>query len=333
VVVLGPLCSTPPAAAALARRTAAPPPLVWPRPPDPPRLAYVRSIEGPADVGIKRSVFGKIANWVTGARRDSEQLVKPFGIALDEKGNLCVTDTGANVVCFFDRTRKLWRRWEKIGKLRFASPVAVAKRGPAIYVADSALGAVIVFNEKGELLFEIRAGLRRPAGLTIVGERLFVVDSQFQGVLIFDLLGQPAGEFGHRGAGEGEFNFPTHISADPAGTSLLVTDSMNNRIQFLDLQGRFLRQVGSVGDTPGHFSRPKGTAVDSFGHLYVIDANFDNVQLFDRQGHLLMDLGETGSQPGEFWIPNGIAISRDNEIYVTDSYNQRVQVFKFIGQP
>ena len=315
-----------------ANAVSAPAALVWPRPPDAPRVAYVRSIEGPADLGVKRSAFGKVANWLTGTRRESEQFVKPFGVALDEKGNLCVTDTGANVVCFFDQARKRGRRWEQVGNVRFASPVAVAKQGPKLYVADSFLGSVLVFEEEGRLLAQIKAGLERPTGLALASNRLFVVDSQLQAVCLFDLEGRPAGQFGRRGAGPGEFNFPTHISLDSAG-NLCVTDSMNNRIQIFDPQGRFLRQIGSVGDTPGHFSRPKGAATDSFGHLYVVDANFDNVQLFDRQGQLLMDLGDSGTAAGQFWLPNGIAIDRDNVIYVADSYNRRIQVFKFIGQP
>src|ERR1051325_10189013 len=88
--------------------------LVWPQPPDPPRIAYVRSIGGPADVGIKPSGFTRFGNWLTGSRAPGSQLVTPFGVALDEDDNLCLTDAGANVVCFYDRTHTKWTRWEKV---------------------------------------------------------------------------------------------------------------------------------------------------------------------------------------------------------------------------
>jgi DNA-binding beta-propeller fold protein YncE len=306
--------------------------LVWPAPPDAPRVAYERSLSGPGDFGVKRSTFAKVADWLVGTHADGEQFLKPFGIALDEQDNLCFTDTGANAVCCFDRARKKWRRWTQVGDLRFSSPVAVAKHGRTLFVADSGLGSVVVFEEEGKRARQITNGLQRPTGVAVLKDRLFVVDAQAQAVLSFDLEGRPAGQFGRRGSGPGEFNFPTHITATPDG-NLLVTDSLNNRVQVLDASGHSLRQVGSIGDTPGHFSRPKGAAFDTFGHLYVVDANFDNVQLFDREGRLLMDLGQAGNQPGEFWLPNGIAISRDNQIYVTDCYNHRIQVFKFIGQP
>jgi DNA-binding beta-propeller fold protein YncE len=303
---------------------------VWPPPPDEPRIAYVSSFKTAGDFGVKKSFFSKFTGWLTGSK-DSE-LGKPFGIAFDDKGDICFTDTGANVVCWLERSKKILHRWEKIGDVRFVSPVAVAKRGRVIYAVDSSLGCVVVFDEEGRLITEIREGLERPAGLSLVGNRLFVVDSQAHAVLIYDLEGRSVGRFGGRGGGPGEFNFPSHINTDGAG-NLYVTDSGNARVQVFDSAGHFVRHVGFLGDGPGCFSRPKGVAVDGYGHLYVLDANFDNIQLFDAQGRLLMAMGEAGNEPGEFWLPNGIAINANNEIYVTDSYNRRIQVFKFIGKP
>jgi DNA-binding beta-propeller fold protein YncE len=108
---------------------------------------------------------------------------------------------------------------------------------------------------------------------------------------------------------------------------------MNSRIQVFDTDGRFHGIIGSAGDGSGHFSRPKGVAVDRFGHVYVLDALFDNLQIIDQQGRFLLDVGEPGAGPGQFWMPAGITISGDQQIYVADSYNCRVQVFKFLGAP
>lgn len=311
-------------------REAATAPLIWPAPPDAPRIAWARSISRPADLGIKVSTGARALRWLFGSNRDEQFLVKPFGVALDENDNLCLTDTGANAVCFHDRTRKTWQRWNRIGDVRFVAPVAVAKRGDRIFVADSGLAEVVAFSTDGKLLFTITNRLERPAGLALAGERLLVVDSARHEVLSFDLDGKWLSAFGKRGAGHGEFNYPTHIAADRDG-NLLVTDSMNSRIQIFDAAGRFKSLLGSAGDAPGHFGRPKGLAADSSGHIYVIDGLFDVVQVFDRGGQLLLDFGGSGSQPGEFWLANGIAISRENEIYVADAYNRRVQVFKYIG--
>ena len=46
---------------------------------------------------------------------------------------------------------------------------------------------------------EIKAGLERPAGVAVASNRVFVVDSQAQAVMLFELSGEPAGRFGRRG--------------------------------------------------------------------------------------------------------------------------------------
>ena len=97
--------------------------------------------------------------------------------------------------------------------------------------------------------------------------------------------------------------------------------------------GQQASQQRRPGDSPGHFGRPKGVAVDQAGHIYVADALFDNIQVFDISGRLLMVWGETGAEAGEFWLPEGIAVNQMNEILIADSYNQRVQVFKYLEAP
>ena len=305
--------------------------IVWPPPPAEPRIAYVQSISTPADAGIKGSGFRRFANWITGGQEGNESLAPPFGLALDEEDNLCVTDTQANAVCFFDKAAKHAYRWDQIGSIRFASPVAVAKKGKTLFVADSGLSSIIAFDLQGKLLFCITENLTRPSGLAISGERLLVADVGGHCIALFDLRGKFLGRFGTRGTGPGQFNFPTHVTADSHG-NIYVTDSVNNRVQVFDAKGNFERQIGGPGDGPGMFSRPKGVAIDASGRAYVVDAVFQNFQIFDSASRLLLDIGRPGSGPGEFWLPNGVVLGRDNKIYVSDSYNSRVQVFKYVGK-
>jgi hypothetical protein len=90
------------------KQKAALPSLVWPAPPEEPRVSFVQSIAQPSDLGFKNSGWSRIANWLVGAQKSNEKLSKPFGIALDDADNLCLTDTGANVVCYFDAAQKRW---------------------------------------------------------------------------------------------------------------------------------------------------------------------------------------------------------------------------------
>jgi DNA-binding beta-propeller fold protein YncE len=313
-------------------KATAPAALVWPLPPDEPRVVYVRSFNNPADLGIKPSAFKRFGNWITGAAAGDRSLINPLAVATDEKGILCATDTGAKTVCCVDIAGKRWLQWDRVGRLHFQAPVGIAKRGNVLFVADSELGEVVAFDTNRKLLFEIKQGLGRPSGLAILGERLFVTDVEHHCVVVFDLRGHEIFAFGKRGTGAGQFNFPTHAAADNHGR-LLITDSMNSRVQAFDAGGKFLAEIGSAGDTSGHFGRPKGAAVDSFGHIYIADAVFDNLQVFDFSGRLLLILGETGAGPGQFGLPNGLAIGPDNQIYVADSCNHRIQIFKYVGPP
>ena len=313
-----------PAATATAR--------VWPAPPDAPRIVFRQCLHGPADIGVRPAFFHSLASWLTGENGESLRLRKPFAVALDETGNLCITDTDANLLCYCDFTRKRWQQFAGAGAFKFASPVAVARRHGVFYVADSRLDRVLALTDAGSLVFALGAPLQRPVALAIVGERLYVVDALAHAVLVFGLDGKYQFRFGGRGTGPGEFNYPTAIG-EGAGGQLLVSDTLNSRVQVFDRDGHFLATFGSNGDTSGHFARPKGVAVDAAGHIYVVDAVFDNFQIFDPAGRLLLNVGESGNQPGSFALPSGIAIGADNRIFVADSFNHRVQVFQYTGEP
>lgn len=308
------------------------PPRVWPPAPNQPRIAYVESLHGPRDVGQGPGAFRALADWITGEPAENLDLCKPFAVALDEKGTLCIADTDARLVCHVDFAHRKWKRYAGAGRTKFASPVAVARRNGIFYVADSELDKVIAFDDRGQALFELGAPMKRPVGLAIAGDSLFVVDSQAHAVFAYGLDGKFKFQFGRRGTDPGEFNFPTCAVADHHG-HLVISDTINCRVQVFDLDGRFVSQFGSNGDTSGHFARPKGIAVDSEGHIYVVDAVFDNFQVFDADGQLLLNVGESGANPGEFGLPNGIAIGANNRIYVADAFNHRVQIFKYVSQP
>ena len=304
---------------------------VWPPPPAEARVHYTQSIASPLDLGIRPSGWRRFANAITGGNKGKETFVTPCGIALDETDNLCLTDTGASTVWFFDRKGKSYRRWSEIGQTQFMVPVAVAKRKDSIFVADSGLGKVLVFDTKGKPLFEITNSLERPAGLVMVGERLFVADAPLHRIVVFDLRGKLLSYIGRRGTGPGELNFPTHLAADEKG-QLFVTDSMNARVQVFSNEGAFQSVISGPGDGSGRLSRPKGVAVDRHGNVFVVDALFDNFQIFDQQGEFLLHVGSAGTNPGQFWLPAGIAISRNGQVFVVDSYNHRVQVFQLVAQ-
>ena len=103
-------------------------------------------------------------------------------------------------------------------------------------------------------------------------------------------------------------------------------------MQVFNPEGKHVRNIGSVGDRPGNFSRPKGIAIDSEDHIYIVDAAFQNFQIFNKEGQPLLFVGEGGSHPGQFLLPAGIAIDDEDRVYVVDQLNARVQVFEYMGE-
>jgi len=306
--------------------------LVWPQPPAPVKIRYLRSISEPRDLGIEKSFFGKLLDAITG--NSQGHITRPTGVA-ERDGVIYIADSGAAAVWIFDAMNRRSLKVTEVGGTMLMSPVAVADRPDgAVFVADSYLKKVFLLDRQGKLLRTVvNEGVERPAALAYdeTSDRLYVADSIGQCVSVFSSDGAHLSTWGKRGDGDGEFNYPSYLALDRSGR-LLVTDALNYRVQAFTRGGKFLWKFWRHGDGSGDFAAPKGVAADSEGHIYVVDAAFDAVQIFDAQGGLLLlSFGDLGPAPGEFWLPEGAFINRKNQIYVADSFNRRIQVFEFLG--
>lgn len=308
------------------------PTLVWPREPSQAKIRWLAEIGGPEDVGVRPGVVRRVWNWVSGKR--TPHLLRPHGVAIDPSGRLWVTDPGAGRVHVFDLDGGAYQVLPKRSGQSMRSPIGVTHdAGGTAYVSDSVLGVILRFDSRGRMLASWGDGrLVRPTGIHFEPNTglLWVVDTGAHRLFAFDRKGGVRHSVGGRGDKPGQFNFPTHLTADRAGR-LYVVDTLNFRVQILSSAGDPISSFGHAGDGPGALSRPKGIGIDGDGHVYVVDALFDNIQIFDGSGRLLLYFGDPGSSPGQFWLPGGLCISADNRIYVADAYNRRIQVFEYLG--
>lgn len=266
----------------------------------------------------------------------SNSMVKPYGLAVGPSGLIYVSDTAARRVFVLNRDRKtVDYLGDKDPKARLAKPVGVAvDAAGTVYVADATLKRVFAYGPDGTLRLAIgRDGeLESPSGLAVdrAARRLYVADAARHQVLSFATdTGALIRAIGKRGGELGEFNYPTNVAVDAAGT-LYVADTFNFRIQVIDRDGHPVRAFGELGDSPGQLNRPKGIAVDSEGHVYVVDSSFNNFQIFDQEGHLLLFVGQGGGAVGEFSLPAGLFIDDQDRIYVADQGNSRIQIFQYL---
>jgi len=309
-------------------------PLVWPDEIDvPPRIAFVKAFTRPGEFGITKGFLQRISEVIFGA--NEARLIRPMAVVA-VKGIVYVADPGAGGVHRFDPVAERYDLIVAQGETALPSPVALARGNDGeVYVTDSELGQVLVIRPGAKAAVPLTlARMGQPTGIAFDpgSGRLYVVDTAAHRVNVFSRDGTLQSSFGRRGAGEGEFNYPTLLWRDAQGR-IYVTDSLNFRIQIFDAQGQFLKQFGQAGDGTGDNIRQKGVATDSYGHIYVVDALFNALQIFDQGGRLLLSLGSLGSERGEFWLPIGIFIGEEDLIYIADSYNQRVQILRYIGGP
>ena len=306
--------------------------LVWPEPPETPRIRYLGAISTQEDLKKEASWPEGLGDLLFG-RKKIGVLVAPYAVAVDRDGRLFVTDTAGAVVHVFDLGTRRYKQFaDMANRERLLKPVGLAIVDNRIYVVDSVLRKVCVFDKNGQFIFSFgRERFTRPSGIAYRrdDETLYVTDAARHAIDVFTKGGKFIQQIGSRGLSPGTFNFPTHVWIDGRG-NLYVSDTLNYRIQVFTRDLQFLTTFGRQGDRPGNFAHPCGVATDASGNIYVTDRQFENVQIFDPQGHILMAFGQEGTQPGQFWLPAGIFIDERNRIYVADSFNKRIQVFELL---
>jgi DNA-binding beta-propeller fold protein YncE len=301
------------------------------------KLTWERSIKSQSEVNSNPGFWTKVVNVIAGAP-DYRSMVRPYSIATDSKGRILVTDPGAQGVHVFDFAERKYKFIQRIGKTNdsMLTPQCLAVDGQDnIYVTDSDSGMIFVFEPSGKYvrtIGKLKGGegyFKRPTGIAVdsAAQRIYVSDTLRDQVFILDMQGKVIKTIGTSGNAPGQFYDPTELRLD--GTSLIVVDALNFRVQVFDRDGIFQYAIGKIGDSTGAIFRPKAVSVDSEGDLYIVDALWGVVQVFNRQGELLYYFGEKGTHAGQFQLPSGLFIDRQDRVFVVDSFNRRVQEFQY----
>lgn len=302
--------------------------LVWPLPPDAPKIRFLYAFRKPSDLGFRPPLIKRFFDLLAG-KDNRSHMRRPYGIAVDE-GLIAVADPGFKSIHLFNTEKRRYKEITSAAGEEFASPVGIGLAPERIYIADSTLGKVFVLDRKGKHIRTI-TGLKRPTGIAYhrANDRLYVADTLGQCIAVFSGEGELLHTFGKRGGAPGEFNYPSHLTL--VGDTLYVNDTMNFRLQAFNLDGTPTSVFGELGDGSGQFAQSKGVASDSEGHLYVADALSNYVQIFDKEGRFLLAFGGMGHRAGQFQLPAGLFVQQDR-IYVVDSQNRRIQVFEYLRE-
>jgi|Deesub1362A_J573_1020465.scaffolds.fasta_scaffold00013_140 DNA-binding beta-propeller fold protein YncE/transglutaminase-like putative cysteine protease len=257
-----------------------------------------------------------------------------------------------------------------IGEFSVGSPfgVAVDKDG-RIYVTDKK-GTVKVLKD-GEVVLswggksaDKKWRLKRPAGIALYEDRVYITDSALGKVFIFSKDGEYIDSFGSKGSKAKEFDTPHGIFV--YGGVVYVADTGNRRVQVFGSNGVYIGSIGTKGERIMLLNKPTDVAVDHRGYVYVVDSKSKRVQVFkpsgkhyrnftefknpvaiaitedgffvadrgsykvkkyDFDGNLLLSFGMKGNGRAQFRAISGIAADAEGKVFVADSKKGTLQVF------
>jgi len=269
-----------------------------------------------------------------GGREGGLEFRRPAAVVTTPHPGVLVADAGNSRVVHLDLDDGFL--WEAgglgTGEGYVGRPTAVATVSSLSYlVLDALARRVLEFHARGEYrgvaLDLTRPDLRDrlgdvdPRGITVDREgNTIISDRDGDRLLVFSSVWDFLYEIG--GFGDDAQSF-----ADPEGLAvgrqrLYVADSMNGRVQVLDLLGGFI----DSWELPGG-GLPLAVAVDGDGNVYTADAGSDRVVVFTPDGKVACQIGAHGRGPGSFRRPSGLCIAGEL-LVVADADNDRLQIFR-----
>ena len=196
----------------------------------------------------------------------------PRAVAVDDKGQIYVADSGNNRIQVFNPDGTFLRQWGSTCKLdtregcvgggegQFNEPwgIAVGQDG-SVYVSDT-------WNHRVQK---------------------FTNDGQF--VKAWGVFGSTGGELGQ----ENLFYGPRSLAIGRDG-NLYAMDTGNKRVQVFSPNGDFISQFGGGGVVDGRLDEPVGLGQDADGNWYVTDTWNKRIQKFDEAGQYVAQWPVTG---------------------------------------
>lgn len=283
------------------------------------------------------------------------QFAAPAGIAVDDAGNVYVTDRDNHRVQKFTADGAFVTKWGQEGYSngQFYIPDAIAvDEQNNIHVADttrSSYDRIQVFTSAGTFIRRWdphpvdngRGDPQMPFVYGIAtdeeGNLFLTADYSLQK---FTAEGTFLGMWGERRDAEGQLTTSRWGIAVSADGDVYVADTWNLRIQKFSSEIALLTQWGSRGAGEQVLESPQELTVDHQGNVYVA-VRGPEVRVFDGAGNFRFRFGSycdlsggagcEGTGDGQFQSIAGLAVNHGGDIFVLDGGNRRVQVFSPAG--
>lgn len=289
--------------------------IVYPSPPEQTRFQYLTKITTSDDIGKKQSAFSKM---LVGAEKKTS-MVKPYGIAINS-GKIYVCDSYGGGMEIVDLKKKTFDFFHPKGRGQLKNPINcfIDKNG-YLFVADAGRYEIVVFDENGNYVRSFGEKEKfKPVDVCTQDDKIFVVNNSDNKIHVYsnDSINKLLYTFPEKTMEEDSAKllcFPSNIAVFKE--KVYVSDFGCSMIRVFSTDGKFIENIGSIGNFPGQFTKIKGIAVDRDSNIFAVDAAFDNVQIFNKEGKLLMAMAGHYDGPGGLNLPAKVIIDYDNLNY------------------
>jgi len=226
------------------------------------------------------------------------------------------------------------------GELSYPRAAVVAPDGNLYVVDKSARVQCFLPDGRPSHAWNMPAKDRgKPTGLGIGpdpeapgGWKLYVADTHYSRVMLFDRAGRRLDEFGSEGDGPGQFRMVSDVAAGPDGSIYVAEFGGNDRVSRFTPQHEWLLSFGGPDAGEAMLQRPEALLVDRDGSLWVADSCNHRICHFGANGEFLGSFGSSGTGVGSLRFPYGLDQLSDGTLVVAEYGNNRVQRFTRGGE-
>ncbi|CAF4215596.1 unnamed protein product, partial [Adineta steineri] len=280
-----------------------------------------------------------------GQGNESNQLDGPYGIFIDKKKNIFITDFNNHRIVEWKYNAKEGQiivggngKGRRIDQLNRPTDVIVDQQNNSIIVADQWNRRVIQWsNQKQQILIDdiLCWGLAMDKhGFLYVSDveknevrRWKMGEYNKEGIVV-------AGGNG-RGDKINQFSCPAFIFVDE-DQSVYISDRDNHRVMKWRkdaTEGTIVAGGNGQGGNLTQLFGPQGVTVDHLGHIYVADWGNHRVMRWregKEEGEIIVGgIGE-GFQSNRLYWPRGLSFDDEGNLYVADFIACRIQKFEIV---
>lgn len=251
------------------------------------------------------------------------QLSTPYGVAVNSREEIIVTEWNGSVVSFNREGKRLKSIQKADHKFGHLTGVAV-DTNDNIYVTDKS-NWIFKFDDKLKLVKKIKhhSSSNNLCGVTVSAEKeVMVCEKEKNIITVYNTDLEYSRQMESPGTSTASQQGISDIAADSHGL-IYTSHHGSSHIQVLNNAGELLRTF-EFSDGNGT-NNPCGISVAG-RYVYVTDETNHKVFVYSTEGEFLTSFGQWGSAKGHFYGPCGLYV-RDSYIYVCDRFNNRVQVF------